>query len=83
MQGRHWIMVANSCHKLYLADSSGRCSLLRQRYKQMMPEPLQSHPSVCGFYVIYAAFQFFKFRREEITGVHNVNALSVLRNHIK
>ena len=67
MQGEHWIMVANSRQKLYLADSLGRkeYSFLKQQYEQMMPEPLQSHPSVCGFYTIYAAFHLFKFQQEE------------------
>ena len=72
MQGEDWIMIANSREILHFADSLGRkkYSFLKQHYEQMMPEPLQSHPSVCGFYRIYAAFQLFKFRQEEITGVH-------------
>ena len=45
----------------------------------MMPAPLQSHPSVCGFYTIYAAFHLFKFRQEEITGIHDVNLLSFIK----
>ena len=51
MQGEHWIMIANSCQKLCFADSLGRkkYSFLKQQYEQMMPEPLLSHPSVCGF----------------------------------
>ena len=54
MQGEHWIMIANFRHELYFADSLGRIgySFLKQHYKQMMPAPLQSHPSVCGFYTI-------------------------------
>ena len=54
MQGEHWIMIANSHQKLYFADSLGRktYSFLKQQYDQMMPEPLQSQPSVCGFYTI-------------------------------
>ena len=49
MQGEHWIMIANSGQKLYFADSLGRkkYSFFKQQYEQMMPEPLQSHPSVC------------------------------------
>ena len=47
----------------------------------MMPDPLQSHPSVCGFYTIYAAFRLFKFRQEENTGVHDVNVLSFISNY--
>ena len=73
-------MIANSRQKMYFADSLGRkkYSFLKQQYDQMMPEPLQCHPSVCGFYGIYAAFHLFKFRQEEITGVHNVNKLSLI-----
>ena len=69
MQGEHWIMVANSRQKLYFKDSLGRknYSFLKQHYEQMIPEPLQSHPSVCSFYMIYAAFHLVKFRQEEIT----------------
>ena len=84
MQGEHWIKIANFRHELYFADSLG-CkgnSFLKQHYKQMMPAPLQSHPSVCGFYTIYAAFHLFKFRQEEITGVHDVNVLSFKRNFL-
>ena len=84
LQGEHWIMIANSCQNLYFADSLGRRknSFLKQHYEQMMPEPLQSHPSVCGFYTIYAAFHLFKFRQEEITGVHDVNVLSFISNYM-
>ena len=84
MQGEHWIMIANSRQKLYFEDSLGRkkYSFLKQQYEQMMPEPLQSHPSVCGFYTIYAAFRLFKFRQEEITGVHDVNVLSFISNYM-
>ena len=84
MQGEHWIMIANSRQKLYFADSLGRkkYSYLKQQYEQMIPEPLQSHPSVCGFYTIYAAFHLFKFRQEEITGVHDVNVLSFISNYM-
>ena len=62
MQREHWIMNANSCQKLYFADSPGRktYSFFKQLYEEMMREPLQSHPSVCGFYTIYAAFHLFK-----------------------
>ena len=51
MQGEHWIMIANFCQKLSFTDSLGRIkySFLKQQYEQMMPEELQSHPSVCGF----------------------------------
>ena len=65
MQGEQWIMIANFRHELFFADSlgcKGYSFLNNQHYKQMMPAPLQSHPSVCGFYTIYAAFHLFKFR---------------------
>ena len=84
MQGEHWIIIANFRHELCFADSLG-CkgySFLKQHYKQMMPAPLQSHPSVCGFYAIYAAFHLFKFRQEEITGVHDVNVLSFISKYM-
>ena len=82
MKGEHWIMIANSRQKLYFADSLGRkkYSFLKQQYEQMMLEPLQSHPSVCVFNTIYADFHLFKLRREEITGVHDVNVLSFISN---
>ena len=84
MQGEHWIMIAHSRQKLYFADSLGRkkYSFLKQQYERMMPDPLQSHPSVCGFYTIYAAFHLFKFRQEEITGVHDANVLSFISNYM-
>ena len=72
MQGEHWIKIASFQHDFDFADSlgcKGYSSLNNQHYKQMMPAPLQSHPSVCGFYTIYAAFHLFKFRQKEITGV--------------
>ena len=84
MQGEHWIMIANSRQKLYSTDSLGRKKyrFLKQQYEEMMPEPLQSHPSVCGSYKIYAAFLLFKFQQEEITGVHDVIVLSFISNHM-
>ena len=82
MQGEHWIMIANFRHELYFADSLGRkkYSFLKQHYKQKIPVLLQSHPSVCGFCTIYAAFHLFKFRQEEIKGVHDVNVLFFISN---
>ena len=84
MQGEHWIMIANFHQKLYFADSLGRkmYRFLKQHYEQMMPEPIQSHPSVCGFYTIYTAFHLSKFQQEEITGVHKVNVLSFIINYM-
>ena len=86
MQGEQWIMIANFRYELCFADSLGckKYSFLNnQHYKQMMPAPLQSHPSVCGFYTIYAAFHLFKFRQEEFTGVHDVNVLSFISKYMK
>ena len=78
-------MIANFQHELYFAESLGRkgySSFNNQHYKQMMPAPLQSHPYICDFYTIYAAFHLFKFRQEEITGVHDVNVLSFIGNYM-
>ena len=84
MQGEHWIMIGNCSQKLYFAKPLGRkkYSFLKQQYEQMMPEPLKSHTSVCGFYTIYAAFHLFKFRQAETTGVHDVIVLSFISNYI-
>ena len=75
MQEEHWIMIANSCQKRCFANFLGHKTyrFLKQHYQQVMPEPLQSHPSVCGFYTTYAIFHLFKFRQEENTGISNVN----------
>ena len=85
MQGEHWIMIANFRHDMYFAGSLG-CKVFsflnNQHYKQMMPAPLQSHPSVCGFFSLYAAFHLFKFRQEEITAVHDVNVLFFISNYL-
>ena len=85
MLGELWIMIANFQHVLCFADSLecvGYSFLKNRHYKQMMPASLQSHPSVCGFHTIYAAFHLFKFRQEEITGVHDINVLSFICNYI-
>ena len=78
MQGEHWIMIAKSRQILFFQDSLGRkkYNFLKQQYEQIMPESLPSHPSVCRFLTISAAFHLFKFRQEENTGVQDVNALS-------
>ena len=87
MQGGHWIMNANFRHELYFVDSLGCKGYSfpnnnNQQYKQMMPVPLQSHPSVCGFYTIYAAFHLSKFQEEETAGFHDVNVLSLRSNYM-
>ena len=85
MQCDHWTLTANSRQKLSFADSLGRkkYSFLKQQYEQMMPEPLQSEHSDCGFYTIYAAFHLFNFRQKEFTGVRDVNVLSFKSNYMK
>ena len=84
MQCKHWIKIENLRQELYFADSLGckENSLLEQHYNQMMPAPLQSHPNVSGFHTMYAAFHLFKFRQEELTGVHDVNVLSFISNYM-
>ena len=84
MQGEYWILSANSRQKMYFADSLGRKkhSFFKQQNEQMMPESLHSHPSVCGFYTINAAFHLFKFQQEEITGVHDVNVFSFINKYM-
>ena len=85
MQGEHLIMIANFRHEFYFADSLGciwYSFFNNQHYRQMMPAPLQSHPSVCGFYTIYAAFHSFTFQQEENTGVHDVNVFSFISNYM-
>ena len=82
--GEHWIMIAKFHQQLYFAVSLGlsinNYPFLKQNYSQMVRTRLQDHPSVCGFYTIYAAFHLFKFQWEEITGVHDVNVLSFIGN---
>ena len=84
MPGDHWITIASSRQKMYFADSLGRkkYKFLKQHDEQMMPEPVKPHPSVCGFYTIYAAFNLFNFRQEENTRVHDVNVLSFISNYM-
>ena len=68
MQGEQWTMIANSCQKLIFAGSLGRkkYSFLKQQYEQMMPEPLKTHPSVCGLYTINAAFHRLNFQQKKL-----------------
>ena len=75
-------MIAKFHHELYfggsLCLSLNNYTFLKQHYSQMVRTRRQDHPSMCGFYTIFAAFQFFKFKQEEITGVHDANVLSFL-----
>ena len=77
-------MIANSGQILYFADCVVRRKyiFLKQQFEQMMPEPLQTHRSVCGIFTIYVAFHLFKFRQEELTGVHDVNVPSFMSNYM-
>ena len=77
MQVEQWIMIASSRHNLCFADSLSRPRFPKLQHKQMMPELLQSYPSVCSFHLLYLAFNLFNFRQEEVTGVHNVNVFSI------
>ena len=56
MQCENWTMKANFLFRLFFEDSLGneKYSFLKKQYKQMMLDPLQSHPGVCDFYAIYA-----------------------------
>ena len=78
-------MIVNFRNELYFAISLG-CKvynfLNNQHYKQIVPVPLQSHPSVWAFYTINATFQLLKFQQEEVTGVHVVNVLSLIGNYM-
>ena len=75
-------MITKFHHELFFANSIGLSNnnypFLKQNYSQMVRTRLQDHPSVCGFYTNYAAFDLFKFQQEEITGVHDVNVLSFI-----
>ena len=84
MQGEHWILIANFSPKCFIRYSRGRgiYKFLKQHYKQMIRDALQSYLSVCGFYTTYAAFHLFKIRHLEITGVHDFIVLSFISNYV-
>ena len=71
-------MIAKFYNEVNFADFLGqkRYRYLEHWYKLMMPAKMESHPSVCGFYTIHAAFTFVKFYQEEITGVQNFTVVS-------
>ena len=54
MQGEHWIKIAKHRNQLYFADSLGHqdYNFLRKNYQGMIPERLQLHQSLRGFYTI-------------------------------
>ena len=82
--GEHSIMIAKFYFEPFFADSPGlsinNYLFLKQNYGQMVGTRLQDHPSVCGFYTIYAGFHLFNFQQEKITFVHDVNVLSLMSN---
>ena len=82
--GEHWIMLATFHHQMYFADSLGlsinNYPLLKQNYSQVVRTRLHDHPSVWGFYTLYAAFHLSNFQQEEITGVHDIIVLSFISN---
>ena len=84
MQVEQWTRIANIRQRLCFADSFGRkkYSFFKQQNEQIMPKPLQSHRTVCGFHMMYAAFHLFRFRQEEIRSVHYANASSFEGNHM-
>ena len=62
MRREHSIMIANSRHKLYFADSLGRPSFHKQQYKQVMPQTLQL---IQAFEVSTGYMQLFIFSRSD------------------
>ena len=64
IQGEIGIMFAQCRNEMCLADSLARRKyhFFKKQYIQLMPEPLQSHSSVCGFYTFYAAVNLIKFQ---------------------
>ena len=84
MQGEKRELTAKFRHRLYIADSL--------KVKRTFPQAALEvdsrrsttvpSPSVCVFYTIYATFHLFKFRQEQIIGVHDVTVLSYISNYM-
>ena len=86
MQIAGWALD-NDCKNWSLkvfCDSLGRKGIvfLEQHEKQMMPAQLESHPTLRGFYAIYAAFHLFKFCQEEIGGGQDFIVLCFLSSYM-
>ena len=83
MQGEHWTINANYRQLLYFADFLGRekYTFFKQQYERIMTEPLQPHPSLFGFYTLYAAFHPLKNQQEESTGVQDDNVFAFISNY--
>ena len=77
-------MIANSRQKWHFADSLGgeKYNFFKKHFKHMMPKPLQTHPSDCGFYTTYVASHLLMFRQEEKTGVGGFIVLSFESNYV-
>ena len=80
--GEHWKMIAKFHLELHFPNSLdlsiNNYPFPYQNYSKMVRTRLQDHPSVCGFYTIYAAFLSFKIPQEEVTGFQDVNVLSFI-----
>ena len=83
-QGEHWVMVAKFCQNMYFSVFLGRekYCFLQKLCKQMMPAQLQSRPSVCGLYTVYAAFYFLKFCQEGNIWVQDFTVLLNMSNYM-
>ena len=75
MLNEHFRMIANSRRICFSNSRTWKIKLLKRHYKQMMPQPLQSHLSFCGFNMIYAIFHLLNFWQKEINGVHDASVL--------
>ena len=64
MQCKHWILIANFRQIFYFTNSFRlkKYSFFKQKFEQIMPEPLQSHPTACSFYTVFSAFHLLKFQ---------------------
>ena len=70
-------MIEHRYQKLFFFSlcQPGKYTFLKQHYRKMMPEKLQSHLSVFSFYTIYAAFHLFMFKKEKFDGVHDIREI--------
>ena len=79
-------MIAKFHQELYFDDfhdlSTNKHPFLKQNHNPMVRTKRPDHPSVCGFYTIFAAFHLINFQQEGITGVHDVNVLSSISKFI-
>ena len=79
MQVEHWIYFdCKFLSKNVFCTLSWRIQFPQAAVNQMIQEFLQSHPSVCGFYTMYAAFQL-KFRQEEVFWSSRFQCISIYK----